>query len=227
MTHNIRAITLDLDNTLWDIFPTLRIAEQNSYQYLSQHYPRIVARYSVDDIPELREQIYTNNQHLRHDVTEIRRQLYIHLLAQCDYDTADAEQLLVRFIVDRNKVEFYPDVLPALKALAQSYPLVALSDGNADLEAIGIQDLFVGGVFAGDIGVAKPDSKGFLKSCEIAGVAPSETLHIGDHPIADIFGARQAGLQAMWIQRDEQQWSEQFTPDYSITSLAQAVELLC
>ncbi len=227
MHPKIRAITLDLDNTLWDIFPTLRKAETNSHRYLSQHYPRVAERFSIDDIAALREQIYTNHEDLRHDVTEIRRQLYIHMLCECDYDPIDAERLLSRFIIDRNNVDFYPDALPALKALSGTYPIVSLSDGNADLSAIGIRNYFAACVYAIDTGFAKPHPAGFIKACKLAGFKPSETLHIGDHPVADIVGARQAGLHTMWVQRNGESWTEEITPDYRVQTLMQAVDILC
>lgn len=227
MITKIRAITLDLDNTLWDVFPTLRKAEQNSHRYLSQYYPRVAERFSVDDIAALRERIYTTRQDLQHDVTEIRRRLYIEMLTECDYDPSDADQLLSRFIVDRNKVELYPDALPALQAISRAYPIIALSDGNADLHVIGISQYFAGSVFATDIGVAKPHPAGFIRACELAGFAPSETLHIGDNPVADIVGARQAGLLSMWVQRNGETWTEDIAPDYKVNTLMQAVDILC
>ncbi len=227
MAAKIRAITLDLDNTLWDVFPTLRKAEQNSHRFLSEHFPRVAERFSADDISALRDRIYSNYLELQHDMTGIRRRLYVEMLKECDYDPVNAEDLLNRFLVDRNKVELYPDALPALKRLANSYPLISLSDGNANLSSIGIRDFFVGCVYSADTGYAKPHCAGFEKACEIAGVEPGEIVHVGDNPIADVDGARRAGFQTMWIQRNEEIWTEDFEPDYSVKTMLEAVEILC
>ena len=227
MGVQVCAITLDLDNTLWDVFPALEKAEANSHRYMSEHYPRIVERFSVEDIPQLRESVFETHPHINHDVTEIRKQVFVHMLSECEYDPADAEDLMRRFQVDRNKVEFYPDALPALKRLADVYPIVSLSDGNADLSVIGIRHYFIDCVSATLVGYAKPHPAGFLKACEIAGVEPREVLHIGDNPVADIVGARQVGLQTMWVCRDGEQWTEDFQPDYRVSSLTEAVEILC
>ena len=40
----LRALTFDLDDTLWDNRPVLMAAEQTLYDWLGQHYPRINAR---------------------------------------------------------------------------------------------------------------------------------------------------------------------------------------
>ena len=227
MTANYRAITLDLDNTLWDMWSVIRHAEKNSYRYLQEHYPRVAERYSVNDIPDLRWSLIDRRPELQHDVTEIRRQLFLEMLTESAYDAADAELLLSRFQVDRNKVELYPDALPALQALSQQYPLVALTDGNSNLASIGIRDYFVGVVYAIDVGFTKPHPAGFLKACEIAGTTPVETIHVGDSPTADIAGAHGAGLHSMWIRRNGEEWAEDFTPNYTVTTLTEAVDILC
>ena len=223
----IRAISIDLDNTLWDVVPVIEKAERNSYQILSERYPRIIERNSFEDILDLREHLFDSLPNVRHDLTELRRQVYISLLDQAGYDTGDAEELLSLFLIDRNKVDLYPDVIPALETLSRKFRLVTLSDGNSDLSKIRIRKYFDGCVYAADVGFMKPHQAGFLKVCEIAGTNPSETLHIGDHPVSDVNGARLAGLRSMWIRRNEEQWEHPFLPDYSIVSMAEAVDRLC
>lgn len=227
MTADTRVITLDLDNTLWNVFPTLSKAEENFRRYLSQHYSRIPERYSAEDIAQVRERIFESQPDICHDLTKVRRQIYIELLTRCEYNPADADILLKMFLADRNKVELFPDVLPALRALSARYPLISLSDGNSDLSAIGIRDYFVDCVYAADVGYMKPHPAGFIRACEISGFEPREHMHIGDHPVSDIDGARRAGFQTMWMQRNDEDWEQEFEPDYCVVSLAGAVEILC
>lgn len=40
-----------------------------------------------------------------------------------------------------------------------------------------------------------------------AGINPQQTLHVGDHPLHDIQGARNAGIDAAWIKRFDQVWN--------------------
>ncbi len=224
----IQAITLDLDNTLWNVFPAIHRAEANSYELLRQQYPRITERYSLQGIRDLREHLMQTRPDVRHDFTELRRLVYVQMLEESGYGTDHAEELLLRFLRDRNQVELYPDVIPALRRLAEKFPLVSLSDGNSDLEYIGIRDFFTGCVFAADVGYLKPHPAGFEKACGITNTLPEQTLHIGDHPDFDVDGARKAGYQTMWIRRFNEKWEkDDFQPDYSITTMTDAVKILC
>ncbi len=94
------------------------------------------------------------------------------------------------FFAERNRVEFYDDVLPALRRLRSRYRLFALSNGNADLGRCGIAHLFDGHITARSAGAAKPDARIFAALLQEAGVAAAQVLHIGDDPLADVVGRR-------------------------------------
>jgi len=223
----VRAITMDLDNTLWNIDEVLHRAESNSYRLLSKEFPRITQRFELSDILDLRQRIFDEHENIRHDLTAIRIQVFAQLLRSADYEEDHAEYLMERFSVDRNRVILYPDVIPGLESLSELYPLVALSDGNSDLSVIGIRHYFRDCVYAAAVGRMKPHSAGFIKACEAAGASPAETIHIGDHPEYDIEGAQRAGMQTMWIRRNGEKWTLPFKPGYTVQTLHEAVEILC
>ncbi len=226
--HGVEAITLDLDNTLWDIFPVVEKAEVESYRYIEKHFPRVAEHFSLEDLRDLRNEIFWTRTDIQHDLTEVRRVAYARVLEQAGHsDNGKSQELTEYFVRLRNQVELYPDVQGALEQLAARFPIVALTDGNADLEAIGINQYFLENISAAKVGVMKPASKGFLMACALTGSKPGNTLHIGDHPNYDVFGAKNAGLQAMWIRRNSEVWTEEFEPDYCVESLEQAVEILC
>ena len=105
--------------------------------------------------------------------------------------------------------------------------MVALTNGNSNLEKIGIRHLFHGVVTAVDAGAAKPDRQIFDVAVGEAGVRPEEILHVGDHPIADIDGARQAGMRTAWINRNAAVWPDKLDhPDAVVTTMAELRELL-
>ncbi len=227
---SIRAISFDLDNTLWDIAPVIQRAEENSYRYIQSRFPRIVERYSLEDIRARREQNWQDHPEIRHDLTEQRRLLFAQLLGECDYSEHHSSELLERFIADRNRVTLYPDVLPALERLSSFAPLVSLSDGNACLDTIGIGQYFVAAVSAADVGAMKPDPKGFQRVSAIVDASLSDILHVGDHPLYDMFGARNAGMQTMWMVRSAdiaESWDQEFEPDYRARSLFDLVDIVC
>jgi putative hydrolase of the HAD superfamily len=51
-------------------------------------------------------------------------------------------------------------------------------------------------------GVEKPHKKIFLKALKLSRSKASETVYIGDNYVADIYGAKNAGLVPVWIRRN-------------------------
>ncbi len=226
----IHAITLDLDNTLWDVLPVVVRAEEIVHQYLIDNFPKIPELFSVDDVRRMREDLFHTSPHIKHDLTEQRRQLYSQLLEECGYKSSHADDLLRRFLVERNKVELYPDVLPALNSISQVIPIVSLTDGNASLDEIGIGKYFAGQVSAAQVGAMKPDVRCFQRASSLVGCEPGNVLHVGDHPMYDMYGARNAGMQTMWIVRNNGlniEWDQDFQPDYTSDTLDDLVDLVC
>ena len=46
----VKCVTLDLDNTLWPIEPTIRLAEEKLYQWMQSSYPGVAQKYSSAEI---------------------------------------------------------------------------------------------------------------------------------------------------------------------------------
>ena len=218
-----RVISLDLDDTLWPVAPVIAAAEAALLSWLREHHPRAVRRHTVDSMRELRAGGAERFPQKGHDLTFLRRQALAEMFAAAGYrgGGAAADDAFEIFLGERNRVEFYADVRPALTRLRAKYRLFALSNGNADLERCGIAELFDGHITASAAGAAKPDARRFSHLLRTAGGPPSEVLHVGDDPLADVVGATQAGMQAIWINRDARTWPEQFAPPArTVTTLA-------
>jgi putative hydrolase of the HAD superfamily len=117
-----------------------------------------------------------------------------------------AEPAFEVFFAERQRVDLFDDALPALAFLSQRYPVVALSNGNADVHRVGIGQHFHASVSAKSMGVAKPDLRVFVAGAEAAGVMPHEVLHVGDDAHADCAGALAAGMQVAWLNREGHDW---------------------
>jgi FMN hydrolase / 5-amino-6-(5-phospho-D-ribitylamino)uracil phosphatase len=218
-----RVISLDLDDTLWPVAPVIAAAEAVLQSWLREHYPRAVLGLTGDSMRNLRAGVAERFPLKSHDLTFVRRQALAEMFAAAGYPEGPAaDDAFEIFLGQRNRVEFYADVLPALTRLRAKYRLFALSNGNADLERCGIADLFDGHVTASAAGAAKPDARIYAHLLRATGVPPIEVLHVGDDPLADVVGATQAGLQAVWLNRDARTWPEQFAPPArTVTTLAE------
>ncbi len=53
-------------------------------------------------------------------------------------------------------------------------------------------------VFSDEVGHAKPARAVFARLASLAGCRPAEILHVGDNHTADVRGARDAGMRALW-----------------------------
>lgn len=223
----IRALTLDLDDTLWPIWPAITRAEENLHRWLAEHAPRCAERYPVAAMRELRDRIARDNPQLAHDFSAQRKLSLATALRDSEEDEAHAEAAFEIFIVGRNQVDLYPDVAPALQRLAARFPIAALTNGNADLSRIGLHQHFVFQLGAREHGTAKPDAGIFHACCERLGVAPAEVLHIGDDPEMDVLGAHRAGLRSAWVNRNDATWAHPFDlPDLIVRDLGELADWL-
>ena len=207
--QDIRAITLDLDDTLWAIGPVIRRAEAELWQWLSEQYPRIVERWTQKSIFELRLEIAEQHPGRAHDFRFLRRMTMARVAVDAGYDAAISEAAFDVFDAARNRVELFPDVQPALEFLSAHFTLVAITNGNADVHRIGIGEYFAAVVTSTAVGVPKPDRAIFDAAVNEAGVRHAETLHVGDHPELDVAGARNAGMRTAWINRFDADWPDE------------------
>ena len=223
----VRAICFDLDNTLWDVWPVIMRAEQRMYDFLAERYPRVVANMTMEMMRTAREQTAAAHPQMRHDFTFLRKQTLREHAREFGYAEAMAEEAFDAFIQARNEVDLYPDVLPALEQLRARYRLFTASNGNADLGKIGLGHLFERTINARLVGALKPDPAIFHKVIEGTGLQAHEVVYVGDDPLLDVEGARGAGMQAIWIDRQGGEWPPQIAPaSYTVRSLTELLELL-
>jgi 2-haloalkanoic acid dehalogenase type II len=202
----ILALTLDLDDTLWPVLPALERADHAVDAWLRQHHPDVARAWPIAAMRALRAQVAAERLDLAHDFTTQRQLTMQQAFAACGIAAAPIDDLWEIYFAARNSVELYPDSLPALERITARWPLASLTNGNADLQRVGIHAHFAHHICARDTGTAKPDPRIFLAAAERLGVSPAQILHVGDDPEMDMVGARDAGLRTAWINRSGQPW---------------------
>jgi 2-haloalkanoic acid dehalogenase type II len=217
-------LSFDLDDTLWPVAPVIAGAENTLFSWLRERYPQTVSGHSIESLRAQRAQVAGRFPEHSHDLSFLRHRALKDLFGAAGHAESLADDALEVFFSARNRVEFYDDVRPSLERLHARYRLFAISNGNADLERCGIADLFDGHVTARSAGAAKPDPRIFAALLKLTGVGAAQVLHVGDDPLADVVGATQAGMQAVWINRDAREWPEAFAaPARTITTLAEII----
>ena len=224
--HSIRALCFDLDNTLWDVWPVIMRAEQSMYDFLRDRYPKTVANVTIEALREARNEVIKDHPQMAHDFTFLRKQALRNLAAKHGYPDVLVDEAFQVFIDARNDVVLYDEVMPALTTLSARFRLFTASNGNADLEKIGIAHLFERTVAARHVGALKPDPIVFHKVIEGTDLQASEVMYVGDDPVMDVVGSRAAGMHPVWINRDGLTWPAELEPArFAITSLDDLVEL--
>jgi putative hydrolase of the HAD superfamily len=223
----IRAISLDLDDTLWPVMPVMLRAEKALSDWLSSVAPMTAAL--LQDTTRrlaLRQQIQREQPQIGHDLGALRRELIRQALQQNAEDTGLAQAAYAVFMIERMKVTLYDDAIPALDWLAQRYPLMAVSNGNADVHQVGLGAYFKSALSAQEFGIGKPDERIFHAAAQAVGVPPEAVLHVGDDPEMDVLGGLQAGMQTAWLNRTGRDWAHTALPHAQVTDLAQLCALL-
>lgn len=226
MKH-LRALTFDLDDTLWDNRPVLMAAEQSLYDWLGRHYPRIHQHYSLEDMWSLRQELLKRNPELRHDVTALRKDSLQVMAQTCGYDDRLVQPAFDVFLEARHRVTPYSDVEPALRRLrAAGYCLGTLTNGNADVQRLRLGHLFDFSLTAASVGKAKPHPRMFEEACRCAQVTATELAHIGDEAGTDLAGAQNAGVTVIWMNRQGLPAEPGVAHDAEIRDMTQLLALL-
>lgn len=216
----ISAITLDLDDTLWPIWPTIERAEGVLQAWLLREAPKTASLLLTPGIlRELREATAKERSDLAHDLSALRRESIRTALKRAGEDPALADPAFEAFFEERQRVTLYDDALPALKWLSERYPLVAVSNGNADIHKTGVGRWFRTAFNARAFGSGKPHAPIFRAAAASVGLLPKDVLHVGDDAELDVVGALNAGMQTAWLVRDERPWTHDARPQLIVPNL--------
>lgn len=218
--QRIRCLSIDLDNTLWDVKPALVAAEAELKAWLRRRCPAAMPHYQPQITTAIREELVDRYPERAHDLSFLRLSVLEAILRRAGGPPELAEAAFQVFLAARNRVTLYADVLPALDRLAERYVLVALTDGNADLDVIGLNRHFDQYINAVSVGAAKPAAAMFEAVQCFAALPPSEILHIGDDPTKDVAGAHRFGMRSVWVNRTGASWTDPaLRPDAEVGDL--------
>jgi putative hydrolase of the HAD superfamily len=192
----IRAVGFDLDETL-------AVPERDRSTLLEEAIRDVGAEEHLDG---LTRESYLR-AHREHSGSDTREPVFDALVAEHTegVDEVDPARLAEAY---RHAVE---DALTPIeggadlvRTLRETYRVGLLTDGpvrtqRGKLETLGWTDLFDAVVVTGELPEPKPDPRTFRRLLDDLGVAPGETVFVGDHPVADIAGAADAGLYAVQV----------------------------
>lgn len=240
----LQAISFDLDDTLYANHPVMEKLEQGMLQWLHQNHS---ISQSTDHLywRFIKQQVAQKNPELRDNVTLWRQIQLEYGLSQLGYTPKKAKSvalIAVEYALElRNQIDIPKQTHQVLAELAQRMPLVAITNGNVDVNKIGLNHYFQTVLKAGVDGRAKPNADLFHCAIERlnhssfnqafkTSIKPQQVLHVGDHLLTDVFGAKQAGLSAAWFNDQRQPIlshnQAKILPDIEINTLNALVHII-
>lgn len=226
----IRAISFDLDDTLYDNRPVIEHAERWMVAHMRDRYLE-TAMFDRSWWQRLKLQIQQEQPALVDDVSLCRRVLLQRGLMAggmaADLAHQEAESVFAHFLEVRSQVAVPETTHRVLSALAQKYPLVVISNGNVLLERLGLDGHFQHVLKAGGGFRMKPAPDLFHDMVRRLGLPPSQILHVGDDVTTDVAGAVHNGYRSAWLNDVGQDWRTlRILPDVMLTRLEQLLTLL-
>lgn len=228
----IKAMSFDLDDTLYDNRPVIARLTRDANAWLHQHHP-ISATQNEAWWQALKMQLAEQDNWLYSDVALWRHTTIYQGLLLLGYSAQQARQAaddLMAVVVElRSDFSVPTSTHQVLAELADKRPLVAITNGNVDVERIGLSDYFSLILRAGPNGHAKPHADMFTQAQQFLALPREHILHVGDHLTTDVAGAKNNGFQACWINdqglsvRDAQHAS--ILPDVEIECLDELLQL--
>lgn len=216
----LKAITFDLDDTLWDNHGVMARTEEGHYRWLLE---ALEAWRAASQEPALtltqeggREDYLQRRQQLAKEVPERRgdftwlRMRALEAQLEAEGLTRSAALLWAAAAMNefhrlRVQVTPHPEAAGLLAVLTERYQLAAITNGNIHLARQPLAAYFPVAIAAGELLAPKPDPTPFLTALARLNVAPEHAMHVGDSWQEDVLPAQQLGMHAVWISALEDQ----------------------
>jgi putative hydrolase of the HAD superfamily len=160
---------------------------------------------------------------LKHRLTELRIQALAAVLEAEGVPTSQAlkmsKQAFEIFIKARHEVTLFDYTVPLLSSLSKNYRLGVLTNGNADVNRIGLGKYFDFSFASEQLNASKPERDHFDAAENHCNCRAENMLHIGDHPRKDVQAAIDYGWHSIWVNFDNTQWKGRGEPSAIVSSL--------
>lgn len=229
----IRAISFDLDDTLYNNMPFIHEAERCLTEYIQSKYPETSAL-SRSDWKKIRTSVLLSRPELSNDMGLLRKNVLTQAFLIVGLRDKQLENAVIDcfdyFYFKRSDFKVDDGVIKILKKLSKRVPLLAITNGNVDCEAIGIAPFFTYILHASVDMPMKPAMDMFNKASDHLNIPSKNILHVGDHLDKDVLGATRAGYQSAWlaVNRDMSLMKERalVLPNVQLAALSELKQLV-
>lgn len=221
----IKAVSFDLDHTLYDRYATLGMIA-----------PLLKNHFSVnpvfDDRDVYEKMVYADRYYVHKGWDALQDYLYYNTDLFVKTPGSDEYRKFVMGEFMNTAVKF-PFVLPMLNKLKQkNYKIGLITNGNAKLQnrkidLLNLRECFDYIYIGGEHELSKPHIEPFIITADKLNVNTAEMAYVGDNPINDIEASRNAGCLPIHIDTTETWVLENIEkPRYSLKTVKEVPELI-
>lgn len=219
---SINTVIFDLDNTL--------INRKLAFEEFSN---RLIDNYIEISVPSERAQIIQYIIEADQDGYRSKKELYQELLSNLKWKKETTlEELLDYWFSEFFKctvlMDGAVDVIHFLRSKGLKIGLItngSVHSQNSKIDYAGIRDLFDAIVVSDEVKVKKPDRRIFEFALDRLVEKPETSIYIGDHPLNDIKGAREAGLRTIWLEGFREWDIFDVQPHYTVNELRELIKI--
>lgn len=199
---NIKLISFDLDNTLYDNWPVIQLAEEKSQYFLQEEFKKQQLIYDHQMFISCRNELLASKKDLHDkakfrydDLSLLRQDVLLHCCKSLQYSEKIAKQACKIFLDYRSQINIQQPILSLLQRLKQNYTLASVTNGNCDARQLTIAGLFESNYSPSQGYRAKPHPEMINQLFGDFNVSASQVLHVGDSINSDGGAAQKAGCQ--------------------------------
>ena len=82
-------------------------------------------------------------------------------------------------------------------------------------------------IYSSGVLYRKPHPSIFKLAASRFQLKEQEILYVGDDPVNDVAGAQRVGMQAVWVNRDDEKLPDGIHPEFIVRSLTELLEISC
>ena len=194
-----------MDDTLYENTSVIIEAELSLIKFMHDRYP--VTKNVNKDFWRAQQKLhFLTDPLLKNDMGKLRqlslKSGFMALgLSGNELDTA-IKQCFEHFYFQRSNFCLHKNIHFLLKTLSDKLPLVAITNGNVNLQQIGLDNYF-SACFKASIELPMKPNKAMFAAAQVyLNILPENILHVGDNLQSDIYGALKAGYQTAWYAED-------------------------
>lgn len=229
---SLKAIFFDIDDTLFSTTDFASKARRAAVEAMRRRGLRLPTEHILRELHEVIVEFSSNHEH-HFDKLLLR-------LPRRSWDGVNPAILVAAGVQAYHDSKFhqlrpYPDVRPVLARLARTDLVRGIITAGLEVKQadkllrLGLYDYFTPtAIFISDqIGISKPNAKLFQRACDEVGVAPRESMYVGDHPTHDIDPANALGMITVHVRRGKHAPEQGRTkPTYTLKNFKELLTVL-